>query len=121
MLLDVDSSDNVSSTFRWKAIGEITDATSHQLVVTKVWFYATVARHANYWSYWMTHIDALRVHKLGNSSASKACASVVFQMWRREERVVSIQSPNESSQTADPPERQYLRVGSLVNVFGSRC
>ena len=69
----------------------------------------------------MTHIDALGVHKLGNSSTSKACASVVFQMGQQEERVVSLQFLNESSQTADPPERQYLRVGSLINVFGSRC
>jgi hypothetical protein len=68
----------------------------------------------------MTHIDAVGVHKLGNSATSKVCASGAFQMWRREERVVSLQFLNESSQTADPPKRQHLRVGSLINVFGSR-
>ena len=68
----------------------------------------------------MTHIDVLGVHKLGNSSTSKTFASGAFQMWRREERVVSLRFLNESSQTVDPPTRQHLRVGSLINVFGSR-
>ena len=68
----------------------------------------------------MTHIDALGVHKFGNSFTSKAPASGVCQMGRREERIVSLRFLNESSQTVDPPTRQHLRIGSLINVILSR-
>ena len=68
----------------------------------------------------MTQIDALRDHKLGNSSTSKTSASGAFQMGQQEKRVVSLQFLKESSQNADPPKRRYLRVSSCINVFGSR-
>jgi hypothetical protein len=68
----------------------------------------------------MTDTDALDVHKLGNSSTLKTSASGAFQVGQQEQRVVSLQFLNESSQIADPQKRQHLWVGNCFNVFGSR-
>ena len=68
----------------------------------------------------MTQFDALGVHNLGNSSTSKDSISGAFQLGQQEERVVSLQSLRESSQSCDPPKRRNLRTSSRVNVLGSR-
>jgi len=91
-----------------------------QLVVEEVWFCATVARHANLWSGKMTQNGALGVQWGGNCAMLKTFAIGPFHMGQQEQRVVSLQVLNESTQTADPPKRHYLRVGSRINVFGLR-